>query len=159
MQIGRLSPRETLKALGVGVVNAVLLSAIMIPAFKFGIAPLPEPPSIAFAKLLIGPDVPMPIGLMFHVAYVTIWSVIYLSLFRDRLTFLNALWLGLALWIVILVVFFPILEWGLFGLAISPKLIPASLVPHVLFSVFLWGLCRVVFKRTATGNSSTDGAE
>ena len=53
MQIDRLSPRETLKALGVGVVNAVLLSAIMVPAFEFGIAPMPEPPSIAFAKLLL----------------------------------------------------------------------------------------------------------
>jgi hypothetical protein len=66
--------------------------------------------------------------------------------FRAHLSILNALGLGLALWVVILVVFFPIIGWGFLGLGISPKLIPASLVPHVLFAVFLWGLCRLSFK-------------
>ncbi len=146
MQIHRLSQKETLKALGIGVLTAVLLSAIMVPAFKLGIAPLPKPPSLAFAQLLFGANAPLPVGLLFHVVYVTFWSVVYVSVFRDRLTFLNALWLGLALWAVILVVFFPLFGWGFFGLAIGPKLIPASLVPHVLFAVFLWGLCRRGFK-------------
>ena len=82
----------------------------------------------------------------FHVAYVTFWSVIYVALFRDRLTFLNALWLALALWVVLLVVFFPIVGWGFLGLGISVKLIPAGLVPHLLFALFIWGLSRLVFK-------------
>ena len=146
MHIHRLSRKEALKALGIGVLTAVLLSAIMVPAFKLGIAPLPEPPSLALAKLLLGANTPLPVGLLFHVAYVTFWSVVYVSVFRDRLTFLNALWLGLALWVAILVVFFPVLGWGFFGLAISPKLIPAALAPHVLFAVILWGLCRWGFK-------------
>ncbi len=89
----------------------------------------------------------MPVGLLFHVAYVTFWALAYVMVFRDRLTFLNALWLGLALWVVILVVFFPVVGWGFLGLAISPKLIPPSLVPHVLFAVFLWALCRIAFKK------------
>ncbi len=146
MRIHRLAPREALKALGIGVLTALLLSAIMVPVFKFGIAPLPEPPSLAFARLLLGADVPLPVGLLFHVGYVTLWAVVYVSMFRDRLTLRNALWLGLALWVVILVFFFPLLGWGFFGLAISPKLIPASLVPHILFAVFLWRLCRWGFK-------------
>ncbi len=157
MQLHRLSPKEALKALGIGVLTAVLLSAIMVPAVELGIAPLPEPPSLALAKLLLGANAPLPVGLLFHVAYVTFWSVVYVSVFRDRLTFLNALWLGLALWIVILVVFFPLLGWGFFGLAISPKLIPASLVPHLLFAVVLWGLCRWGFKaKTGPGEPRTD---
>ncbi len=146
MQIHRLAPREALKALGIGVVTALLLSAIMVPAFKFGIAPMPMPPSLALAQLLIGPEVPLPVGLLFHVAYVTFWSVAYVMFFWDRLTILNALWLGLGLWVVILIVFFPLFGWGFLGLEISPKLIPASLAPHVLFAVFLWGLCRWGFK-------------
>jgi hypothetical protein len=146
MQIHRLAPREALKALGIGVLTALLLSAIMVPAFKFGIAPLPEPPSLAFAQLLLGADVPLPVGLLFHVAYVTFWAVVYVSMFRDRLTLLNALWLGFALWVVILVFFFPLVGWGFFGLGISPRLIPASLVPHILFAVLLWWLCRWGFK-------------
>ena len=152
MQIHRLSPKESLKAVGIGVLTALLLSAIMVPAFKFGIAPMPKQPALAFAQMLLGPEVPLPVGLLLHVAYVTFWAVVYVALFWDRLTFLNALWLGLALWVVILVFFFPLLGWGFLGLAVSPKLIPASLVPHVLFAVFLWGLCRVGFKKkTAPG--------
>ncbi len=146
MKIQWLTPKETLKALGIGILTAVLLSAVMVPAFKFGIAPMPKPPSLAFAQVLFGPNVPLPVGLLFHVAYVTFWALVYVIAFRDHLTFLNALWLGLALWVVILVVFFPIIGWGFLGLGISPKLIPASLVPHVLFAVFLWGLCRLSFK-------------
>ncbi len=157
MHLRRLSPREALKALGIGVLISLLLSAIMVPAFKFGIGPLPKPPSLAFAQLLLGANVPLPIGLLFHVAYVTFWAVVYVSLFWDRLTFLNALWLGLALWAVILVFFFPILGWGFFGLAISPKLIPASLVPHLLFAVFLWAVCRLAFrKNTGADESKSD---
>ncbi len=148
MRIHSLAPKEALQAVGIGILTALLLSAVMVPAFKFGIAPMPKPPSLAFAETLFGRDLPLPVGLLFHVAYVTFWALAYVMVFRDRLTFWNALWLGLGLWVVILVVFFPIVGWGFLGLAISPKLIPASLVPHVLFAVFLWGLCRIGFKTT-----------
>lgn len=147
MHIHRLPRNEALKAIGIGVVNAVLLSAIMVPAFKFGLAPMPTQPSLAFAQLIFGASVPLPVGLLFHVAYVTLWSLAYVMLFRDRLTIWNAMWLGLGLWVITLIVFFPLFGWGFLGLAISPKLIPASLAPHVLFAVFLWGLCRIGFRK------------
>ncbi len=147
MRIHSLAPKEALKAVGIGILTALLLSAVMVPAFKFGISPMPKPPSLAFAETLFGRGLPMPVGLLFHVAYVTFWALAYVMVFRDRLTFWNALWLGLGLWAVILVFFFPIVGWGFLGLAISPKLIPASLVPHVLFAVFLWALCRIAFKK------------
>jgi len=146
MRLYALTVRETWKALGVGVATALILSAIMLPAFRFGIAPMPKQPSLAFAETLFGAPLPLPVGLLFHVAYVTFWSVVYIALFRDRLTFLNALWVGLFLWVVILVVFFPFIGWGFLGMAISPKLIPASLVPHLLFAAVLWGFCRVAFQ-------------
>ena len=136
--------------------TALLLTAVMLPAFKLGVAPMPKFPSLAFAETLFGRDLPLPVGLLFHVAYVTFWGVVYVALFRDRLTFLNALWLGLGLWVVILVIFFPVVGWGFLGLAISPKLIPASLVPHVLFAVFLWGLCRLGFKKKGLSDEDTD---
>ena len=147
MQIHALTPKEVLKAVGIGIATALLLSAVMVPAFKFGIAPMPKPPSLAFAETLFGRDLPLPVGLLFHVVYVTFWAVAYVMLFWGRLTLLNAFWLGLALWVVILVIFFPVIGWGFLGLTISPKLIPASLVPHLLFAVFLWGLCRISFKQ------------
>lgn len=40
----------------------------------------------------------------------------------------------------VLFFFIGLLLWGIAGLAINVKLMPASLVPHLLFSVFLWAL-------------------
>lgn len=147
MKLHRLTAKEVAKALGIGIVTALLLSAVMLPAFKFGLAPMPKQPSLAFAEVVLGRPLPLPVGLLFHVAYLTFWSLIYVLLFRDDMTLLNASWLALGLWAVILVVFFPIIGWGFLGLAVSPKLIPASLVPHALFAVVLWALCRLGFKK------------
>lgn len=146
MTFRALSTTDLWKAIGIGVVTALLLTAIMLPAFRFGIAPMPKFPSLAFAETILGRPLPLPVGLLFHVAYVAFWSVVYIALFRDRLTFLNALWLALALWVVLLVVFFPLVGWGFLGLGLSVKLIPAALVPHLLFAAFLWALCRLVFR-------------
>lgn len=139
-------PRILARGIGLGVVNGILLSLIMVPAFLAGIPPMPEPPSLAFARALFGPGVPMPVGLLFHLVYVTFWSAIWVAWDHPRLRFATAAGLAAVLWIVALVVFFPINGWGLLGLAVSPKLIPAALVPHVLFALFLWGLGRLFFR-------------
>lgn len=155
MKLHALSARDRLKALVVGVATSLLLSAIMVPVFKSGLSPMPKPPSLAFAETVFGRALPLPVGLLFHVAYVTVWSIIYVVLFRDRLSFMRALILALVLWIVALVVFFPIVGWGFFGLAVSPKLIVAALVPHLLFALFLWALCKAAFReRTAPRGQS-----
>lgn len=131
------------KAAAIGVINGILLSAVMVPLFLTGISPMPQPPSLAFAQTVLGTMVPMPVGLLFHLVYVTAWSMIFV-LFLQPPTFIRALVLGLILWIVALVLFFPINGWGFLGLGVSPALIPAALLPHLLFSVFLWGLTRLI---------------
>ena len=143
MALQQFTPKNYAKAIGVGIATAVILSLVMVPAFKAGISPMPKPLGLAFAQVLLG-EVPLPVGLLFHVAYVTFWSVVYVVFFSWR-TFFNALWLALALWVLVLVLFFPIVGWGFLGLAVSPKLIVTSLVPHVLFAVILWGISRWVF--------------
>lgn len=147
MKIRSLSSADYWKATAIGVTTALLLTAVMLPAFKFGISPMPKLPSLAFAEAILGRPVPLPVGLLFHIAYVTLWSIIYVALFRERLTFVNAVWLALALWVILLVVFFPIVGWGFLGLGISVNLIPAGLVPHLLFAFLAWSLCRVAFSR------------
>jgi hypothetical protein len=147
MRIHRLAPAELLKAIGIGIVTALLLSAVMVPALRLGISPLPKPLGLAFAEIVLGQTLPLPVGLLFHVAYVTLWAVVYVALFRHALTIGNALLLGLFLWLLVLVVFFPVVGWGFLGLAIGPQLIVASLVPHLLFAVLLWGLSRMVFRQ------------
>ena len=146
MRFHRLTTTELLKAIGIGIAAALLLSAVMVPALRLGVSPLPQPLGLAFAETLLGRSLPLPVGLLFHVAYVTLCAVVYVALFRPALTFGNALLLALFLWLLVLVVFFPAVGWGFLGLAVGPQLIVASLVPHLLFAVFLWGLSRMVFR-------------
>ncbi len=146
MRLHILPISELAKAGGVGVVTALLLTGVMVPAMKFGLSPMPKPLGLAFAETVLGRALPLPVGLLFHILYVAFWSVVYVSLFRDSLSLTKALVLGGLLWIAVLLIFFPIVGWGFLGLTVSPKLIIASFVPHVLFAVFLWGFCRVVFK-------------
>jgi len=149
MIIHKLETGDWLKALGVGILTALILSAITVPAFLAGLPPAPEPPSLAFAEALFGTTLPLAVGVLFHIAYVTAWSVIYVGLFREKLSFLRALGLAAFLWAVALAVFFPINGWGFLGLDIGPKMIPFAAIPHLLFAIVLWGLCRAAFGRQA----------
>jgi hypothetical protein len=63
----------------------------MVPALRLGISSLPKPLGLAFAETVLGSPLPLPVGLLFHVAYVTAWSVVYVALFRHALTLVNAL--------------------------------------------------------------------
>ncbi len=141
-----LSSQDWTRAVGVGIGVSILTAAVMVAALKSGVSPFPKPLGLAFAESVLSCPLPLPVGLLFHTIWVTAFSVIYVGLFRDALTFLRALGLGAALWILVLVFFFPIVGWGFLGLAVTPKLIVASAVPHFLFALFLWALCRWAFK-------------
>jgi len=133
------------RAIGIGIGVSVLTAIVMVALLKAGVSPFPKPPSLAFAETLLGRTLPMPVGLLFHTAYVTFWSVVFVRYF-PRKNLLTALGLAAALWVLILVLFFPVVGWGIAGLAISPKLIPASALPHLLFGLLLWGLDRYLAK-------------
>jgi hypothetical protein len=129
-----------------GIVTSGLLSLFSISAMQSGMSPLPGPVALVFAKTIFGAeDLPLVIGLLFHAGWVTFWTVVFVALFRTSPTFLKALGLGLGLWILVLLVFFPVVGWGLLGLRHGPALIVGSLVPHVLFAILLWAGCRILF--------------
>ncbi|PWG61090.1 hypothetical protein [Sediminicurvatus halobius] len=140
-------PQVIVRGLGLGIANGALLSLIMVPAFVAGLPPMPKPPSLAFAEALFGEGLPMPVGLLFHLAYVTFWSAVWVVWDYPRLRLSTAAALAALLWVVALVVFFPINGWGMLGLGVSPALIPGALVPHALFAVFLWALGRLLIRR------------
>ncbi|HAW49221.1 MAG TPA: hypothetical protein DCX34_18640 [Roseovarius sp.] len=141
---------ETFKELGrswgqgisIGICVAVLTAVVSILANRSGMAPFPQPPALAFAETLAGRELPMPVGLLFHTVYVTGWSALFLRYSPWQGAGAIAV-LSLLLWGGVLLVFFPIVGWGLFGLGIGPQMIPGSFVPHFLFGLFLWGLDRV----------------
>jgi hypothetical protein len=153
LQLHSLDAYAWTKAIGVGIGVSILTAVIMAQGLRSGMLPLPKSLGLAFAETLLRRQLPLPVGLLFHTAWVTAFSVLYVLLFRNALTFMRALWLAIALWILVLVLFFPLVGWGFLGLAISPRLIVAAAIPHVLFAVFLWGLCKWAFPATAVANS------
>lgn len=142
------SGRSWPRAIGIGLGVAVITAAVMGVLLKMGVSPFPKPPSLAFAETILGRNLPLPVGLVFHAVYVTFWSVVFVRFFPRR-NLWTALGLALVLWLVILAVFFPLVGWGLAGLHISPKLIPASLLPHLLFGFLLWGLDKYLPRKPA----------
>ena len=140
-----LSTREWGKAVGVGVATAVILAVLNVIALKTQVSPMPKPLGLAFAETVFNHSLPLPVGLLFHLAWVTFFSVVYVVLRRNALTLLNAVILASILWLLVLVVFFPVVGWGFLGLAVTPKLIVPATVSHLLFAVILWGLCRLAF--------------
>lgn len=141
-----LASREWFRAFAVGIGVSILTAAFMVATTKAGVSPLPKSLGLAFAETVLRRTLPLPVGLLFHTVWVTTFSVIYVVLFRDALTFTRAFGLSIALWLIVLVFFFPVVGWGFLGLGVGPKLIAGAAIPHLLFAVFLWALCRWLFK-------------
>jgi ABC-type Na+ efflux pump permease subunit len=158
-ELHSLGSRDWAKTIGVGIGVSALTAAFMVAGLKSGVSPLPRPLGLAFAEAILERQLPLPVGLLFHTVWVTAFTALYVVLFRDALTFVHAFWLGVALWVLVLVFFFPIVGWGFLGLGVSPKLIVGSAVPHLLFAVFLWALCRWAFSgSTVVGPGKTGSA-
>ena len=134
-----LSSRSWLRATGIGLAVSVLTALVMLSLFKTGVSPLPKPLGLAFAETVLGRTLPVPVGLLFHTAYVTLWAVVYVRFIPSR-NIKSALILAGVLWLAVLLVFFPIVGWGLAGTSVGLKLIPASFMPHLLFAFLLWAL-------------------
>lgn len=128
-----------------GVLASVILSAIMVTALKTGVSPMPAPVALVFAQTLFGTELPMPVGLLFHVAWVTFWSLAYVVLFWERLSFARAAGLAAFLLALTLLVFYPYIGWGFLGLGVGPQAVLGAAMSHVLFAVVLWALAHGTF--------------
>lgn len=145
MTLHHLTRRDWAKTLAIGLVVAILTAVVMRVLALAGVSPLPQPLGLAFARRLLG-EVPLPVGMLFHAAWVMAWVAVYVALFRDGLTFGRALMLAFVLWLSAILVFFPLVGWGFLGLAITPRLIVAAAGAHLLFAVLLWAGARMAFK-------------
>ena len=80
------------------------------------------------------------LGLLSHLAYGSFWGAV-LSRVAVEVTLWRGLVLGIALWLMMQVFVLPLLEWGLFGTAVTPKIAIATLVLHLIYgSVLGWGI-------------------
>lgn len=77
-------------------------------------------------------------GFVFHAAWVILWTLVYIWM-SPAIRFSHALYLAAVLWASALMIFMPIAGWGFLGLGVTPKLIVAAMIPHLLFAVSIWG--------------------
>jgi hypothetical protein len=115
--------KQILKAMFVGCEASLVMLVLVLQAIQHGWAPFNLPPSAAFLARLGRDQVPYP--LVLHFGYGAFWSVFLVLLFRERTSFIKGLGLGLALWLLLMIVYAPLLDWGLFG-----RLTPAGLSPQ-----------------------------
>lgn len=135
------------KAVAAGLITGVATAIIMAAALNTGVSPFPEPLGLAFAEWLFGATLPLPVGILFHLAYVTAWSILFILLAPRWLRFWPILAFGIALWLLAILVFTPLVGWGVAATAVAGgKGIVATLIPHLLFSLFLWLSCRWLFR-------------
>jgi hypothetical protein len=107
---------------------------------------MPEPIPKALVTLVFGAGLPAPLLMALsagsHLGYGGFFGAALARLFPDA-GVKEGLVLGVLLWLVMEVVVLPILGWGLFGTAITPKIAVATLVLHLMYGATLgWGLRR-----------------
>jgi hypothetical protein len=137
---GAMTVSDAMKAVGVGVLAGLVLSALIVAALKTGISPLPKPLCIAFMEAALHQPLGLAAGLTFHVLWVAFWSFFYTFLFWSDLMLIGALGFALVLWLLAMLFFFPAVEWGFFGSKVGPLAVVDAVISHSLFAVVIWAL-------------------
>jgi hypothetical protein len=102
-----------LKAAIVGALGSLIMFIIIMLGIRSGFAPFNIPPSAAFLGTL-GLNVG-PLALLVHFGYGMLWSIVLVAVFGRNTDLLKGLGLALGLWGVMMVLYSPIIGWGIFG--------------------------------------------
>ncbi|MDR8394348.1 DUF1440 domain-containing protein [Aliifodinibius sp. S!AR15-10] len=130
-----------------GLLGTLLMSIIMLIGMGSGLSPIPEPIPAAIAKGILGnapPPVIMGFAILSHFGYGAVWGVVLFNWIKEDGTIWHGLGWGLMLWLIMELIVLPLLGWGVFGSAITPKIAVATLVLHLIYGGTLgWGLARL----------------
>lgn len=130
-----------------GLLGTLLMSLIMLIGMGTGISPIPEPIPAAIAKGILG-SAPKPVIMGFaiitHFGYGAFWGAVLYNWVKTEGTVWHGLGCGAVLWLIMELIVLPLLGWGVFGSAITPKIAVATLVLHLIYGGILgWGLHRL----------------
>lgn len=136
--------RNVKQGFGYGLLATLGMTLIMLAATAFQVSPMPAPVPIALARWAFG-ALPMPVlvilGMLAHFFYGGVAGVILAWVLKERVNLWWGLGWGVLLWLGMELVFLPLLGWGLFGSAITPKIAVATLILHLIYGGILgWGL-------------------
>ena len=128
---------------GWGVVATLAMSALMILGVVTGLSPMPSPIPAAIVNMgleLLGVGLPLPLIMLLaavaHLSYGGVWGAVLAALTRP-VTIWKGLGLGVFLWLLMQIVVFPFLGWGVFGVGITPLIAVATLVLHLVYGAAL----------------------
>jgi hypothetical protein len=134
-----------IKAAIVGIGAALVMFFLMMIGIRSGLAPFNVTPSAAMLTKL-GINVG-PLPLLVHLGYGAFWSIALVYWFQEHTDTAKGLYLSLGLWLILMVLYSPIIGWGLFGfgtakalpptdalhLQAGPKYLVATLVLHLIY--------------------------
>lgn len=135
-----------IKALVVGALGSLVMFLLMLVGIHgTGVAPFNMPPSAVFLEHL-GMNID-PLPLLVHFGYGAFWSVILVGLYGADTSLQKGLGLATVLWLVLMVVYSPLMGWGFFGvdggghqLAATDPLYLGSPAKYILTTLILHGL-------------------
>lgn len=103
--------------------SLVIFLMIYLGIHITNLAPFNVPPSAAFLyNLGIEGD---SYALLLHFCYGILWSFVFVGAFEDDVSVPKALGLSIILWIFMMVIYSPLIGWGIFGLGYANNLAPS----------------------------------
>lgn len=109
-----MSAKIFAKAVTVGLIASLAVTAVIMAGIHiFEVAPFNMPPAAAFLRALGLPAEPA--GMALHFFYGALWSVLFIGVFRERISIQNGLITAGVMWLLMMIVFSPIMQWGVFG--------------------------------------------
>jgi hypothetical protein len=145
-----------LKSILVGVLGSLVMFLLMMLGIHgTGIAPFNLPPSAAFLEQLGLNAGPLP--LLVHFGYGATWSVMLVVLYGSDTGVRQGIYLATGLWLFMMLVYSPLIGWGVFGvggsghnLAAGSPLYLGSTVKYIVATLLLPGL-RGCYRRPQSG--------
>lgn len=146
-----LTSNQILKAGVAGLIAGIIMFIPMMYLVKVaGIAPFNVPPSKALAMTL-NIDVAPFVAPVLHFLYGIAGAIVFAVIFKPDLSVLKALLFSGAMWLILMLVYSPVIGWGLFGfgeaqtlpqdhplhLGPAPKFIIATLGFHILYGLVM----------------------
>lgn len=143
-----------------GVAATIAMSAVMALGAASGASPIPQPVPKAGVTSLLGVGGPPPLvaalAVGLHLAYGGAFGALLATAGRPA-TVARGLGLGVALWLLMGVLFLPALGWGAFGTSVTPRVAVATLALHLVYGGVLgWALGRSVASAVAAGATAAN---
>lgn len=101
-----------------------------------GISPIPQPIPAAIIESILG-TLPKPVlmilGMGAHFMYGGIGGPVLFKVAKEQRPIIQGLAWGIILWLIMHLIVLPLIGWGFFAGTMNPKIVPATLLLHLIY--------------------------